>query len=80
MINMEHLRELFIKYLTEDSKTQDMRRKDFNQAIFDKEDGWACYTGTDLSMVLDKFDMAIKEMKGEKNGCTSSKSSNRMVL
>ena len=39
MTDTEHLRELFIKYLTEDSKTQDMRHKDFNQAIFDKEDG-----------------------------------------
>ena len=30
----ETLKQLFIKRMTEDSKTQDRRRKDFNQAIF----------------------------------------------
>ena len=30
----EELRQLFIKRMTEDSETQDRRRKDFNQAIF----------------------------------------------
>jgi hypothetical protein len=29
------LRELFIKYLTQDSTTMDARRREFNQAIFD---------------------------------------------
>lgn len=30
----EELKQLFIKRMTEDSETQDRRRKDFNQAIF----------------------------------------------
>ena len=30
----EDLKRLFIKRMTEDSETQDRRRKDFNQAIF----------------------------------------------
>jgi hypothetical protein len=57
------LKELFLKYLTEDNETEDMRRKEFNQAIFDKEEGWACFNDTDLYMVLDKFDMAVKELR-----------------
>ena len=54
------LKELFIKWLTEDSKHNDARKKDFNQAIFSKE-GWQCFNGTDLDMVLSKFDRAFKE-------------------
>jgi hypothetical protein len=56
---IDNLRELFIKYLTEDSETMDARRKEFNQAIFAKE-GYAVFNGTDLDMVLEKFDKAIK--------------------
>ena len=55
------LRELFVKYLTQDSATQDARRREFNQAIFDAEAGWAVFCRTDLDMVLEKFDRAIKE-------------------
>jgi len=55
------LRELFIKYLTQDSATRDARRKEFNQAIFDAEKGFANYCKTDLEMVLEKFDKAVKE-------------------
>ena len=55
------LRELFIKYLTQDSATKDARRKEFNQAIFDAEKGFANYCETSLDMVLEKFDKAIKE-------------------
>ena len=55
------LRELFLKYLTEDSETQDARRKDFNQAIFNAKEGWAVFNGTDLDMVMEKFDKAVKE-------------------
>lgn len=58
---MSKLREIFLKYLTEDSKTRDKRCKDFNQAIFDKEEGWAVFTGTNLDMVMEKFDAAINE-------------------
>jgi len=60
---MKALRKLFLKYLTESSETQDMRRKEFNQAIFDAEKGFACYTNTDLDMVMEKFDRAIKEFQ-----------------
>ena len=62
---MKTLRDLFIKYLTEDSETTDRRRKDFNQAIFDKDEGWAVFNGTDLDMVLDKFDMAWRKWKSQ---------------
>jgi hypothetical protein len=65
MKNARQLRKFFIKYLTVDSETQDMRRKDFNQAIFDKDEGWACFEATDLSMVLNAFDMAVKELNME---------------
>ena len=63
---MKKLRELFIKYLTVDSETQDARRKDFNQAIFiDPSDavygGRQCFNGTDLDMVMAKFDKAVNE-------------------
>ena len=55
------LRELFLKYLTQDSTTQDMRRRNFNRAIFDADEGWAVYCNTSLDMVLEKFDKANKE-------------------
>ena len=63
---MQKLREIFIRYLTVDSETQDARRKDFNQAIFiDPSDavfgGRQCFSGTDLDMVMAKFDKAVKE-------------------
>mgnify|MGYP001578600186 CR=1 FL=1 len=57
------LRELFLKYLTEDSPTHDARRKEFNQAIFDAKSGLAVFSGTDLDMVMEKFDKAYKEIK-----------------
>ena len=55
------LRALFLKYLTVDSETNDRRRKDYNQAIFDDKEGWAVFNGTDLDMVMEKFDKALKE-------------------
>jgi hypothetical protein len=57
------LRELFIKYLTQDSTTMDARRREFNQAIFDAEKGFANYCRTDLAMVLEKFDKAMREFE-----------------
>jgi len=62
------LRELFIKYLTQDSATKDARRKDFNIAIFinpsDKHfGGHQVFNGTDLDMVMEKFDKAVKELR-----------------
>lgn len=58
------LRREFLRLLTEDSKTNDARRKEFNQAIFAPEDkgGWACFTGTSLDMVMEKFDKAAKNL------------------
>ena len=63
---MKKLRDLFLKYLTQDSITHDARRKDFNQAIFiDPEDkmfgGCQVFNNTDLDMVMEKFDRAFKE-------------------
>ena len=58
---MKELRDLFLRYLTKDSETRDARRKEFNQAIFDAEEGWAVFCGTDLNMVMEKFDRAVKE-------------------
>jgi hypothetical protein len=57
----EQLREEFVRLLTEDSQTNDRRRKEFNQAIFasEAEGGWAIFNGTDVSMVLAKFDKLI---------------------
>lgn len=60
---MTELRDLFLKYLTVDSKTQDARRREFNQAIFDAEEGWAVFNGTDLDMVMNKFDKAVKALR-----------------
>lgn len=59
------IRELFVKHLTEDSVTQDARRKEFNQAIFDAKDGLAVFNGTDLDMVMEKFDKATKDWGNE---------------
>ncbi len=61
----QKLRGLFLKYLTIDSETQDRRRKDFNQAIFDSEEGWAVFDGTDLDMVMEKFDKAVKHLESD---------------
>jgi len=60
---MKELRDLFLKYLTQNSETSDARRKDFNQAIFNGKDGLAVFNGTDLDMVMEKFDAAVKAMK-----------------
>lgn len=54
-------RLIFLKYLTEDSETNDARRKDFNQAIFDKDEGWAVWSETTLNMVMNAYDAAVKE-------------------
>ena len=56
----QYLRKRFLKFLTEDSETKDRRMKEFNQAIFNKEKGYAIFHGTDLDMVMDKFDKALR--------------------
>ena len=53
------LRAEFFRLLTEDSETKDRRKKEFNQAIFDAKEGWQVFNGTDLNMVMEKFDSAI---------------------
>ncbi len=58
-----NLRALFLKYLTVDSETNDRRRKDYNQAIFDDKEGWAVFNRTDLDMVMEKFDKAVLATK-----------------
>lgn len=58
----EELRAAFLKRLTVDSIHHDRCRKDFNQAIFDAEEGFACFNGTDLNMILDKFDAAVADI------------------
>lgn len=60
--DIELLRAEFLRLLTVDSETQDRRRKEYNQAIFNPEEGWAVFHGTDLDMVLDKFDKAVKNI------------------
>lgn len=59
----DELREAFLRRLTVDSETSDRRRKDFNQAIFNAEEGWAVFNGTDLDMVMYAFDAAVRDVK-----------------
>lgn len=61
----DELRKEFVKLLTVDSDTGDARRRDFNQAIFDAERGFAVWNNTDLGMILGKYDQAVKNMKGK---------------
>lgn len=58
---MDELRAEFIRLLTEDSVTPDRRRKEYNVAVFDPE-GWPIWTRTDLDMVMEKFDKAVKNL------------------
>ena len=58
----EELRKALIKRLTVDSPHHEARRKDFNQAIFDADKGFACFNGMDLDMVLEKFDAAVRDL------------------
>ena len=61
-MGVDKLRAEFLRMLTVDSKTKDRRRREFNQAIFNAEEGWAVFNGTDLDMVMDKFDMAANNL------------------
>lgn len=56
------LEKEFLYYLTTNFVT-DARKKDFNQAIFDKDEGWACFNGTDLGMIMDKFHKSVKKLR-----------------
>jgi len=65
-------RENFMNYLTVDSDTQDARRKDFNQAIFDAKEGWAVFNDIDLDMVMEKLDKALAHTIREQEGSDTS--------
>jgi hypothetical protein len=60
-VDRDALREEFLRLLTTDSTTEDARRRDFNQAIFDPA-GWAVWDCTDLHMVMGKFDKAVRNV------------------
>jgi len=69
MNEVETLRSLFLKYLTVDNGG-DARRREYNRAIFfDTNDrffgGRQVFNGTDLDMVMGKFDKAVKELQGK---------------
>lgn len=59
---IESLRAEFLRLLTQDGGTTDRRRKDYNQAIFDPDSGYAVWSGTDLYMVMERFDRAVKNL------------------
>lgn len=59
-MNFILLRNLFLKRLTEDTKN--------NQSIFDLEDGFARFNDTDLEMILEKFDLAIRDYEDLRHG------------
>lgn len=58
----DKLREEFLKLLTVDSETDDRRRKEYNQAIFDPDRGYAIWTLMDLEMVMSRFDKAVRNL------------------
>ena len=62
---MEKLREEFLRLLTQDSETVDLRRRDYNRAIFapSQEGGFAILTRTTLNMIMQKFDRAMENLK-----------------
>jgi len=62
MINADKLKLEFLRLLTKDFHHHDARRKDFNQAIFDAEKGFAVFNGTDLEMVMEKFNKAVANL------------------
>lgn len=61
-LTIDLLRAEFLRLLTVDSETKDRRRREYNQAIFDADEGWAVFNGTDLDMVMQKFDRAVRLM------------------
>jgi len=69
-VTADELRLAFLMRLTQDSETKDRRRKDYNQAIFIPEHGSQMhggapvFNGTDLFMVMDAFDRAVKDLQG----------------
>jgi hypothetical protein len=76
-MNAVELRQEFIRLLTVSSPHQDMRRSDYNQAIFDAKEGWACFSNTDLDMVMEKFDRAIKNVRTRESDKAAKKERGR---
>lgn len=62
MPDLTELRAEFERLLTTDSESRDARRRDFNQALFMVPSGEAVWSKTTLSMVLEKFDKAVKNL------------------
>lgn len=61
-MSTSELRDEFLRLLTQDSETNDRRRKEFNQALFNAEQGWAIWNQTTLDMVMSKFDKAVQNL------------------
>ena len=61
-VETDELRAAFVRALTVDG-SRDRRRRDFNQAIFDADEGWAIWSSTDLDMVMTAFDHAVAAMR-----------------
>ena len=61
MTNKERniIKKMIVKCLTEDFKG--------NQAIFNKQEGWQVFNGTDLEMVMDKVVKGLEMGKYEIN-------------
>jgi len=61
MTNKERniIKNNILKCLTEDFKR--------NQAIFNKQEGWAVFNGTDLNMVMDKVVKGLEMAKYDIN-------------
>lgn len=67
---LKDFRDYFIRRMTIDNGS-DMRKRDFNQAIFDWRDGdtqcpentFACYSNMDMGMVLVCYDNAMRDFR-----------------
>ncbi|MCX6574977.1 MAG: hypothetical protein NTV82_01140 [Candidatus Aminicenantes bacterium] len=62
ILSAAKLKREFVRLLTEDSPHRDARRKDFNQTIFDVEKGFAVFNGTDMGIVMEKFNKAVANL------------------
>lgn len=64
---IDELRDLFTKRMTVDSEHNDRRRKDYNQAIFQKFTEYGeheqVFCGTTMEMVLQCFDDAVYDWR-----------------
>ena len=58
---LDTFRKLFINRLTIDKSLEDRRKKNFNQALFDKDECWACWSEIDLDMIMEEFELAVQD-------------------